>query len=121
MHFFSLNNRPPNNVAVEQVAFADRLIINKIDLVPAEEDLVRVEARLRGINTFAPIVRTERSKVGVEQVMNINAFDLQKTLVRDSEFLDLDAEHVHDETISSLGINIPESVDFGTFQDFLQK
>merc|ERR1719330_1510756 len=46
------------NEAVEQVAFADRLILNKCDLV-SEEDLARVETRLRSVNAFAPILRTE--------------------------------------------------------------
>ncbi|EOD35873.1 hypothetical protein EMIHUDRAFT_52778, partial [Emiliania huxleyi CCMP1516] len=46
------------NEAVAQVAFADRLLLNKTDLV-TEEDLVRIEARLRGINGFAPIQRRE--------------------------------------------------------------
>ena len=49
------------NEAVEQVAFADRLIVNKVDLV-TDDDLARVEKRLRGINAFAPIVRSERSR-----------------------------------------------------------
>ena len=107
------------NESEEQVAFADRLVINKIDLVPDEKDLVRVEARLRAINSFAPIVRTERSEVNVDNVLNLNAFDLEKTLERDAEFLDTDAEHVHDETISSLGIRSKENVDLGQFQDYL--
>ena len=47
------------NEAVEQVAFADRLLLNKTDLV-SEEDLVRIEARLKGINAFAPIQRRWR-------------------------------------------------------------
>merc|ERR1712070_1107117 len=42
------------NEAVEQVAFADRMILNKTDLV-TEEDLERVTQRLRSINQFAPI------------------------------------------------------------------
>merc|ERR1719266_1074122 len=42
------------NEAVEQVAFADRLLVNKIDLV-TEADLARVEARLKSINKFAPL------------------------------------------------------------------
>merc|ERR1711959_771882 len=42
------------NEAVEQIAFADRLLLNKIDVV-TEEDLDRVEARLKSINSFAPI------------------------------------------------------------------
>merc|ERR1719310_2511259 len=40
------------NEAIEQVAFADRLILNKCDLV-TEEDLVRVEGRLKTVNKFA--------------------------------------------------------------------
>ena len=84
--------------------------------MPEEKDLAHVEERLRAINTFAPIIRTQRSQVSVDQVLNINAFDLDKTLERDSEFLDTDAEHVHDETISSLGIRVAESVDLDVFQ-----
>ncbi|KAH8066286.1 ATP binding protein [Aureococcus anophagefferens] len=49
------------NEAVEQVAFADRLVLNKTDLVPDEAALRRVEGRLRAINKFAPIVRCEQS------------------------------------------------------------
>ena len=91
------------NEAVEQVAFADRLLVNKIDLV-TEEDLKRVEARLKTINAFAPIVRSEQSKVSVDSVLNIKGFDLKRTLEMDPEFLDTNAEHVHDESISSLSI-----------------
>ena len=107
------------NEAVEQVAFADRLIINKLDLVPEEADLQRIEKRLRAVNTFAPILRTERSKVDVNAVLDLKAFDLEKTLERDSEFLDVDAEHVHDETISSLGIR--EDVALDAFEEYLGK
>jgi G3E family GTPase len=39
------------------VAFADRLLLNKVDLVPEEADRQRIEARLRGINLYAPITR----------------------------------------------------------------
>ena len=44
------------NEAKAQAAFADRLILNKTDLVETS-DLERIEARLRGINGFAPIRR----------------------------------------------------------------
>ena len=50
------------NEAVEQVAFADRIILNKIDLV-TEDDLARVEGRLKAINRFAPILRSTQSTV----------------------------------------------------------
>ena len=47
------------------MAFADRLLLNKCDLVPDEEELKKVEARLRSINKFAPILRSTNSEVDV--------------------------------------------------------
>ena len=54
------------NEAVEQVAFADRMLLNKTDLV-TEADLERVEKRLRSLNGFAPIMRTLRSEIAVDR------------------------------------------------------
>ena len=91
------------NESEEQVAFADRILLNKTDLV-AEADLERIEARLKSINRFAPIVRCCQSEVDVGSVLNIKGFDLQRTLEIDPEFLDTDSEHVHDSTVTSLSI-----------------
>jgi hypothetical protein len=46
-----------------QVAFADRILLNKTDLVVEEADLVDIERRLKGINPHAPIIRCSHSKV----------------------------------------------------------
>ncbi|KAJ8613015.1 hypothetical protein CTAYLR_004066 [Chrysophaeum taylorii] len=97
------------NEAVEQVAFADRIILNKIDLV-SETDLERVESRLRSINAFAPIARSQRSRVSVDQVLGIRGFDLNRTLKMDPAFLDTDGEHSHDASVSSVSITIPGDV-----------
>merc|ERR1719453_2551829 len=67
------------NESVEQVAFADRMILNKTDLV-TEEDLARIEDRLKSINAFAQIHRTERSFISVDSVLNIRGFDVQRVL-----------------------------------------
>ena len=67
------------NEAAAQVAFADRLLLNKTDLVSAE-DLERVEARLRGINQIAAIQRCSHSEVTVDRVLNISGFNLQRAL-----------------------------------------
>jgi G3E family GTPase len=108
------------NEAVEQVAFADRLLVNKIDLV-GEADLERVEKRLRTINKFAPVLRCEKASVDIDQVLNIRAFDLERTLQNDPQFLDTDADHEHDKTVTSVGIDIEGHVDLGAFQDWLMK
>ncbi len=91
------------NEAVEQVAFADRILLNKIDLA-TEPELVAVEQRLKGINAFAPIIRSEKSQVSVDQVLGIKAFDLKKTLEMDPEFLDTEGEHEHDDSVTSMSI-----------------
>ena len=88
------------NESVEQIAFADRIMLNKIDLVDKEE-LERVENRIRSINKFAPMFHTENSIIDPEELINIGAFDLEKTLEMDPEFLDLEAEHEHDERVTS--------------------
>ena len=89
------------NEAVEQLAFADRILLNKIDLV-SEDDLKEVESKVRSINGSAPIYRTQNSLIDPENLINIGAFDLEKTLEMDPEFLDTDAEHEHDQRVTSV-------------------
>merc|ERR1711907_692780 len=108
------------NEAVEQVAFADRLILNKCDLVPEEAELKKVEERLRAINKFAPIVRSAQAVVSADQVLNIKAFDLEKTLEMDPEFLNTEGEHEHDATVTSVGITVDGEVDLGKFNAWLE-
>ena len=75
------------NEAIEQVAFADRLLLNKVDLVPSEAALLHVEARLRGLNKYAPIVRCSNAEVTLSHVMDIRAFELERALDLDPGFL----------------------------------
>ena len=70
------------NEAVEQVAFADRILLNKTDLV-TEEDLVRIETRLKSMNAHAPIKRCTKASVSPDWVLDIGAFDLKRTLEMD--------------------------------------
>jgi G3E family GTPase len=80
--------------AKNQIAFADVILINKTDLVsPAE--LTEIEARIRGINPYARLHRTERAKIGLDEVLGRNAFDLDRILDIEPQFLEKD-EHDHD-------------------------
>ncbi len=88
------------NESVEQIAFADRIMLNKIDLV-SEEELEEVESKIKSINRFAPMYHTENSIIDPANLINIGSFDLEKTLEMDPEFLDTEAEHEHDDRVTS--------------------
>ena len=88
------------NEAVEQLAFADRIMLNKIDLV-SQEEMSEVESRIKSINNFAPIYHTENSLIDPANLINIGSFDLERTLEMDPEFLDTEAEHEHDQRVTS--------------------
>src|SRR6195256_4709555 len=81
--------------AKNQIAFADVILINKTDLV-SEADLREVEARIRGINPYAKLHRTERAKIALEEVLGRNAFDLDRILDIEPQFLDTGEEHDHE-------------------------
>ena len=80
--------------AVEQVAFADQIILNKTDLVD-EATLQRVERALHHVNPLAPVLRALRSQVPLAQVLGRGGFDLDRITAMAPEFLQ--PEHVHDE------------------------
>ena len=85
--------------AVQQIAFADQIVLNKIDLVTAEE-LDAVERAVRRINPLAPIHRVVRSEVPLEAVLGRGGFDLQRISELDPEFLNPahgEPGHVHDD------------------------
>ena len=89
------------NEAVEQLAFADRIMLNKIDLV-SEEEIKEVEKKIKSINAFAPIYHTQNSIIDPKSLIDIGSFDLERTLKMDPEFLDIDAEHEHDQRVTSI-------------------
>src|ERR1700732_2474148 len=81
--------------AKNQIAFADVILINKIDLVtPAE--FSELEARIRGINPYARLHRTERAKIALEEVLGRNAFDLDRILDIEPAFLEAEESHLHE-------------------------
>ena len=108
------------NESVEQLAFADRIMLNKIDLVD-DQELATVEARIKSINGFAPIFRTENSIIDPKELVNIEAFDLEKTLDMDPEFLDVDAEHQHDERVTSTSMKFEGELNINKLQQYIGK
>jgi G3E family GTPase len=84
--------------AKNQIAFADVILLNKTDLV-SKDELADVEARIRGINPYAKLHRTQRSQIAIDEVLGRNAFDLDRILEIEPEFLHGDGDahdHHHD-------------------------
>jgi len=81
--------------AKNQIAFADVILINKADLV-SPADLDELEARIRAINPYAKVHRTERANVALDEVLGRNAFDLDRILDIEPDFLTAEEEHLHE-------------------------
>ena len=73
--------------AREQIAFADVILLNKIDLV-TEEELEQLEARIRNMNAAAKIYRTENAVVEMDKILNVGGFDLDRALEVDPQFME---------------------------------
>ncbi|HXW26131.1 MAG TPA: GTP-binding protein [Xanthobacteraceae bacterium] len=128
--------------AKNQIAFADVILINKTDLVGAE-DLREVEMRIRGINPYAKLHRTERCQVPLPEVLGRNAFDLDRILDIEPAFLAADGDghdhhdhdhahdhddghhhhglkHYHDEDMQALALKTDKPLDPDKFFPWVQ-
>lgn len=95
------------NEAEQQIAFADRILINKIDLISADE-YESVEDRIRAINGFASIIKTQRSKAPLDLILGLNSFSLEQVVAVDPSIMDPEPEddgHVHDENCGHLHVH----------------
>ena len=82
--------------AAAQIAFADVIVLNKLDLVSPDE-LRAVEGSIRAINRFAKIHHATRSDVSVAEILDLGAFDLSRILQDDPSFLETgEHDHAHD-------------------------
>ncbi len=103
--------------AQEQVAFADIVIVNKTDLV-SEEQLRRIERRVRVLNPLATLHRSTHSVIDMDKILNVNAFQLEAKLQVDPAFLD-DHEHEHDPAISSIVLREDRPIDMNRFMSWM--
>jgi G3E family GTPase len=97
------------NEAIEQVAFSDIILLNKIDLVSSEQ-VASVEQHIRRLNPMAKIYHTINSEVELACVLDVGAFDLVQKLEVDPAFLD-DHEHEHDAAIGSFVLEESRPID----------
>ncbi|WIA35284.1 hypothetical protein OEZ86_003743 [Tetradesmus obliquus] len=105
------------NESVEQIAFADRILLNKTDLVEAEEQAA-IKSRIKAINKFAEVIECSYGRVPLQQLLGIQAFSLDRVLAVEPDFLE-DKEHEHDSSISSVGIEREGLCDMALLQQWL--
>jgi G3E family GTPase len=109
--------------AREQIAFADQIVLNKVDLA-SEDELTAIEARLRRLNPLAPIHRARRADVPLDAILGRGGFDLDRIVELEPTFLgaahgspghvhdadcghDHDApDHVHDDDIKGVSLSV---------------
>jgi len=108
------------NEAVEQVAFADKIILNKIDLAD-EAKLTEIEKKIKSMNPTCDIQRTEKGNVNPKDILNIQAFELKRVLDFDPEFLGEDQEHQHDSRVSSVGVKIEADMNMFMLQRWIRR
>lgn len=106
------------NESVEQIAFADRIILNKTDLV-TEEELKVIKARITSINLSAEIMPTNFSKVDPNRLLNIKAFELNSILKAEPDFLDTEKKHQHDDSVKSISFRWSEPVILAKMEEWL--
>jgi G3E family GTPase len=128
--------------AKNQIAFADVILLNKTDLV-SDAELREVEARIRGINPYATLHRTQRAQIPLDAVLGRNAFDLERILEIEPAFLEADdyghdhdhhhhgdghdhghshggLKHYHDEDMQSISMKTDKPLDPDKFFPFIQ-
>lgn len=101
----------------EQIAFADVILLNKIDLVTPQE-LDELESRIRSMNKLTKIYRTRNSELDIDAVLGLEAFELTRALEIDPDFLGEDA-HQHDETVTSVAIAESGSLNPDRLQEWI--
>ena len=109
------NQLGAHHEAEEQIAFADIVLLNKTDLVEVE-GLGRVEDRIRRINPYTKIIRTEHCAANLDEVLGLKAFSLDRVLEVEPDFLTSDHDHEHDDDVKSISLVADAPLDLDKFQ-----
>jgi len=111
------------NEAMQQVAFADKILLNKIDLVTPEQ-LAKLKTRLQGINKFATVIETERSRAPLDKILGLNSFNMESILSYDPDFFSEDPSEregkAHNlEVVRSVGVKFEGNLHAQWFNMFM--
>jgi len=111
------------NETIRQVALADVLIVNKLDVV-SNEELGSVRSAVREINSVAHVIETTQARVDIESVLDLNAYSckgLNNKLPAQLYAQSSDGNSHHlDNSISTITLDIEGNVNLAKLDTFLQ-
>ncbi|KAK8964452.1 hypothetical protein KSP40_PGU004966 [Platanthera guangdongensis] len=124
------------NEAVEQIAYADRIILNKIDLV-SESELETLAKRIKSINGIAQMQEAKFGAVDMDFVLGVGGYDLDRVVSEIQVEPDQHVppcgkhghdhhnghhhDHIHDSAVSSVSIVSEGTLDLDEFNDWLER
>ncbi|MFT4063682.1 CobW family GTP-binding protein [Paraburkholderia sp.] len=139
-----------DNQAVDQIVCADRIVINKVDLVGPDE-VASLTQRIRGLNATAEIVESSYAQIDLDRILGVGANEFSQILVESdglheekpahghedhdghgehdehehadhahhAHHADDHDDHQHDESVSSVGIEVDADIDLDALQTWL--
>lgn len=110
----NVNRQIGNEIAQEQVAFSDLIVLNKVDLL-APQDIVQLEHLLRAMNPSADIMRTRHAQAPADAVFGVQRFSLPNLLAIEPGILQDEHDHEHDASVSSCAVETGRALDADLF------
>lgn len=118
---FFLSKVDDQHEALEQVAFADKILVNKASLV-SSDDLLSVLERIKSINPTADLFETDYCDVALDELLHSGSFRLENVLAKEPELLSEDPDdHEHDDSISSVCISSASAIDAKKFTEWMRE
>lgn len=84
------------NESAQQLGFADKILLNKVDLV-TRKDVKRIKKTIRSVNSFADIIETQQSKVPLKRILGIDCFDVERSVDINPDMLQQQVEALKQE------------------------
>ncbi len=109
-----------DTIAREQIAFADLIVLNKVDLLEAD-DITALERGLRAINPIAAILRATNSEVATDTLLGVSRFSLPHVLAIEPGILQNEHNHEHDNSITSCAVETSHALDPDRFNRWINQ
>ncbi|NVK41409.1 MAG: GTP-binding protein [Oceanospirillaceae bacterium] len=127
-HLADLELDGADNQAVDQIVCADRIVINKVDLVD-EPAIAALRDRIRGLNATAELVTSSYAEIDLSGILGLGAFEATQKLLeigaenehRGHAHHDHDYSHEHDASVTSVGISVEADIDLDAFSRWIEE